>query len=412
MRTTIILQISLLSFLTVQPSVAQQSHDVDSVLSKKYKTYFQVKGTVKKEKFLQSLISEFPPKENKKAQNLYKRIYTDLAISWLKKSNLKKYSKYRKKADESRLNKRLLSLLHSWATQKKYLDLAKQIGKQPIDYYSKQKSYYSLASANKIYGTILKTSGDVPNALKYYKAAYKSYDKIHDLRSTFITNYAKLLTEQNHYGEALNILVPSAVKGKYNKQMINQIEQLYGLSRGNKDGLKTYIQAIKEISRQRAFTEVLSRKKVNETKKAPDFSLQNLNGDKVSLKELRGKVVVLDFWATWCGPCRVSLPGMQRVVNKYFHDPKVKILFIDAGEHSKTPKKVIQDFLNKNGYNFEVLLYDGGGVKRDYGIRGIPTKYVIGPSGNILFRTAGANGLSTQEVNKISAMIEIAKDPS
>ena len=148
------------------------------------------------------------------------------------------------------------------------------------------------------------------------------------------------------------------------------------------------------------------------------FSLKNLEGNEVSLASLKGKVVVLDFWATWCGPCIASFPGMQKAVNKYKNNDKVAFLFVDTWESQETidqRKKEVSDFIAKNKYNFNVL-YDekvkddpsNYVVVNDYKVSGIPTKFIIDKNGKIRFKSVGFGGGEDGLVDEISAMIELA----
>ncbi len=122
------------------------------------------------------------------------------------------------------------------------------------------------------------------------------------------------------------------------------------------------------------------------TLKAKDFTLKNLDGGEVTLSSLINKVVVLDFWATWCGPCRASFPAMQVLLNKYKGDSSVVFLFIDVWENT-TPLKMktaASQLLKENNYGFTVLLDVNDKVVNDYRVDGIPTKFVIDKKGNIV----------------------------
>jgi len=153
---------------------------------------------------------------------------------------------------------------------------------------------------------------------------------------------------------------------------------------------------------------------------APLFTLQDMNGKMVSLADCKGKVVVLDFWATWCGPCKASFPGMQQAVNKYKDTQDVVFLFIDTREKMENYKQFVTDFITNNHYTFKVLYdemsFDGTKSKlyQDYKLAGIPTKFVIDKSGIVRFEEIGfASGKSDQSLAKeVSDMIEEAKKPA
>jgi thiol-disulfide isomerase/thioredoxin len=113
---------------------------------------------------------------------------------------------------------------------------------------------------------------------------------------------------------------------------------------------------------------------------APDFNLPSLDGAPVVLAELKGKVVVVDFWATWCPPCRKSLPHLQRLSQDADLQKKgVKVVAVDLRES----KEKVREFLTQNSYSFPVALDGDGATGGKYLVQGIPTTVVIDAAGVI-----------------------------
>jgi peroxiredoxin/outer membrane lipoprotein-sorting protein len=110
---------------------------------------------------------------------------------------------------------------------------------------------------------------------------------------------------------------------------------------------------------------------------AQDFTLKALDGDKVSLNGLRGHVVLLDFWATWCPPCRAELPEIEKIRHE-FSDKGLVVLGINDEESG-----VVKSFVKKNQYDLPVLMDSKREVHRMYGARAIPTVIVIDRDGVI-----------------------------
>lgn len=116
---------------------------------------------------------------------------------------------------------------------------------------------------------------------------------------------------------------------------------------------------------------------------APDFKLTDLDGKEVSLRDFRGKAVVLNFWATWCPPCRAELPDFQKEHEKARD-------FVILTVNQQEDKKTVQSFLDKGKYTFPVLLDTKGKVGSLYKVRGIPTTYFLDKKGVIVDLTVGA----------------------
>lgn len=143
---------------------------------------------------------------------------------------------------------------------------------------------------------------------------------------------------------------------------------------------------------------------------APAFSLLDLEGKPVSLEGLKGKIVVVDFWATWCGPCVSSFPAMQKAVIKYKDNPDVAFLFVNTWQQETDKRKNAADFINKKRYPFHVLMDEKDDVITDFKVSGIPTKFVINKEGIVRFKSVGFAGGDDGLVQELSMMIDLAAE--
>jgi len=113
-------------------------------------------------------------------------------------------------------------------------------------------------------------------------------------------------------------------------------------------------------------------------KTAPDFSLKSLDGQTITLSQFRGRPVVINFWASWCQPCRDEIPFLQQVYNKY-NNMGLVFFAIDIGENPETINRYFKD----NGLFMPVLLDSNKQVSQDYGITGVPETFFIDKNGII-----------------------------
>jgi len=151
------------------------------------------------------------------------------------------------------------------------------------------------------------------------------------------------------------------------------------------------IQREREVEYERLYPS-LGIQRIDPPEEAEDFTLKTLKGGTVSLKDYRGRLIFLNFWATWCGPCRAEMPSMQRLWEEFKEEDFV-ILAIDIQEESK----LVSSFMNERGLSFPVLLDEKGKVARSYGIRGIPTTFFLNPEGEIIGKAVGARDWDSEE---------------
>ncbi|WP_162237745.1 TlpA disulfide reductase family protein [Pedobacter sp. Leaf41] len=128
--------------------------------------------------------------------------------------------------------------------------------------------------------------------------------------------------------------------------------------------------------------------------------------------------MILDFWATWCAPCKAYFPAMQMAVNKIKDNENVKFLFIHTWERSATPTQDAADYIKSMKYNFTVLMDNKdpqnktNKVLSSYKVNGIPAKFVIDGTGNVRFKLTGFDGSNEAGVDELTMMIEMAKTKS
>lgn len=142
---------------------------------------------------------------------------------------------------------------------------------------------------------------------------------------------------------------------------------------------------------------------------APDFEAEVLDGPPFSLKEHQGRVVVLDFWATWCGPCKMSLPALQQTYEQYRDHPGVTVVSVNT-DAPQQREEIVRSFMKSRRFTFPVLLDDPRqSVQARYGVQAIPTLVVIGPDGKVRTVKVGLFARDTDGIAKhLSALIEEA----
>jgi thiol-disulfide isomerase/thioredoxin len=128
---------------------------------------------------------------------------------------------------------------------------------------------------------------------------------------------------------------------------------------------------------------------------APEFSLTTIGGEKISLDQYKGKVLLVDFWATWCGPCRIEIPGFVALENRY-HDEGLEIIGISKDLGDSAPDEV-REFYKQFKMNYPVGLASDDVDQLYGGILGLPTTFVIGRDGRIYAKHTGTTDISVFE---------------
>ncbi|WP_127124509.1 TlpA family protein disulfide reductase [Pseudoflavitalea rhizosphaerae] len=257
------------------------------------------------------------------------------------------------------------------------------------------------------YAAALTANGKFKEALSFQEKAFNG--PVEEGFGNSIERYTLLLAKNGQEDKAYQILEMMAKTGKSSAAMNAQLKALYDRKHGNTKDFGEYFGKLQE-SVQASLKETLQPKMKDTI--APAFTLFDLNGKKVSLSDFRGKVVVLDFWATWCMPCIASFPGMQKMVQQH---PEVVFLFIATQEKEAGALERVKAFMEKNKYPFRVLMdKPEAGVYKvvaQYKVKGIPAKMVIDGKGRLRFVSTGFSS-DSELINELEAMIELAKEQS
>jgi len=252
------------------------------------------------------------------------------------------------------------------------------------------------------YAFILYQNETYKEGLPYAKSA-ATYNKFAD--AEYNERYALLAEKALPASEAQKLIEGFVKSGKASAKTKAALKNIYVKEKGSDTGYAAYLTNLEEeaIIARRA---EIAKGMINEP--APAFALKDFEGNSVSLASLKGKVVVVDFWATWCGPCIASMPGMKKAQDKYKGNPNVKFLFVDTWEKVDNKLQNAKDFMTKKGYDFHVLLDTEDNVVSDFKVSGIPTKFIVDGKGNIRFKAVGFDGNDDALVEELTTMIELA----
>lgn len=385
-------------------------------LQEKLRTYSEITDPKQKEKFIAEISKEFDDKEYiSYLQNL-------LLQEFVKNGNISEAANYVRAAgkDDPSIQNYFSSLILK--DPKNYyvaLDFSSAAVKQmeteiqnnSIPKPANKTSAEWKADLENQFGNMLATYG---KALLLEGKKKEALDALQ--RATALTGhsnetaneyYVKALIENENYAKAMTESEKLILNGNSNAEIKNILKHSYTKENHGDAGLNEYLSNL-EAGAKTNRIDVIKSGMLNIT--APEFTLTDLQGKKISLKDYRGKSIVIDFWATWCPPCRASFPFLKKLVESKKEDSTVSFVFINTRDHEKQRNERVSKFLKDNDYPFYVLLDDEADKTNDeFVIPGLPSKVFIDKNGVIRYMMVGWEGEEEKELEKINTILELIK---
>jgi thiol-disulfide isomerase/thioredoxin len=252
----------------------------------------------------------------------------------------------------------------------------------------------------------LYSSGNIEKALSYMEPIF---NKKSESDFQFLEYYSLVLGNSGNAKKSDKIIIDLWSKGYASSDMDVQFKKNYVSLNGSENDFDKYKLQVNDKIKQ---TQILRMTEKSLDIQAPQFKLISAQNDTLSLKSFEGKVLVIDFWATWCVPCIEMFPTMQKLVDKYKTNDSVKFIFINTWENDNNYHDLVKKFIRSSGYNFTFLIDERNAnskqkkISDQFLINSLPTKIFIDRHGKIKFIEEGFSGSSESLFNEASTRID------
>ncbi|MBQ9362103.1 MAG: TlpA family protein disulfide reductase [Bacteroidaceae bacterium] len=255
--------------------------------------------------------------------------------------------------------------------------------------------------------------GKYDEAMKYAEMVYPYYGAGN---TEFATMWIKLLQENGRSSEVIPYIEQCVFSNQTSQDMLDLLRAEY-LKKNPQGDFDKYLSSLQNKNEQDAEREKLIASLIDEPINL--YELEKMGGGKVNLADKKGKIIFMDFWATWCAPCKASMPGGQMAVDRYKDDPDVEFYFIDTNETTAGFRQKVADFIKSKGYTFTVLFDEGEAghqdkVYKDYCAQlhtsGIPFKIIVDGKGRLRWSKCGYNGSPSGMADEIQYVIDYLKN--
>ncbi len=233
--------------------------------------------------------------------------------------------------------------------------------------------------------------------------------------SVFNDTYARLLVINSYDGLVVPFIEECILVDAATPEMLEILRTNFMKKNPNGD-FDGYLNGLRSQDHIAEMERKLLSQLVDETVDLP--TMESIRGGMVDLGELKGKVVFLDFWATWCAPCIAAMPGVKMAQDRYVDNPDVAFYFVDTMERGASPEEIkeyIPGMLEKKGFqDFHVLYdFDGkgyGAFSKKFQMSGVPQKVIIDQKGNVRWVSSGYFGNPLELANEIEFIVDYLLD--